>query len=374
MTESQPRDPRTGRFIKQEAAEILTQLRVSSTVDLENEDDPLETLKEKLNEADKAFDYYEMQHDLIQQKNDILELQLKVAKAEQSEARQKREQKEKELAKQYQAISLLKEATIGTENMNVKFPPPEEFDGTPGKLPYFLTQCELVFSRKTEQFESHNSRTLYALAHMTKGRALEFKQQVLTNQALFLKDIAKLAEENNLTPWEATKKRFRDVFVSVTSTLEAQEKMLHAHQGNRSVEEYSIEFAMWNGEAELDDKAALLLWKKGLKPAIKQRIYESGDIPVGFDKWVKRASAIDLGWREYQLQNRGNSQGRLRKTNETKTGQRPRLSDEDYQKRRKEGLCYKCGNKGHLAKDCYAKNRRTQTSEESPITNEEDFH
>jgi hypothetical protein len=261
---------------------------------------------------------------------------------------------------------------MDSTELDIKLPPPEEYDGTPSKLTPFLVQCELVFQGKTEKYQSGKSRILYALSFFNKGEALAWKQMMVLSQADFLADLSAQATEQKVGMWEAAKLLFVSVFKPQSSKMEAQQKLLHIKQGSKTVEQYCVEFKLIGMETGIDKAMMLLLWKQGLKPIIKQKIYESGNIPTTFTEWENRAKAIDLGWREFQMENRSYPrEGKIKKAFESKTYDRPKLSDEEYQKRRKEGLCYKCGNKGHLANKCFAKARRMPEAEITDETTED---
>ena len=153
--------------------------------------------------------------------------------------------------------------------------------------------------------------------------------------------------------------------MSVTLKIESQSKIMKLRQGNRRVEEYNNEFKMLAHTAEVDKTAQLMFYKQGLKQPIKSKIYESGDIPTDLTTWMKRAIAIDIGWRESQLDRPPSTfPNQNRPRNRTMVTQtRPRLSDEEFEKRKKERLCFKCGKPGHMSKSCYVKNRTIKEEE-----------
>lgn len=173
---------------------------------------------------------------------------------------------------------------------------------------------------------------LYALS-FNKGEALAWKQMIVTGQESFLKDLAQSTKDHEVGLWEAAKLLFTKVFCLQSMELEAQQRLLHIRQGNKTVEQYCTKFRLVGSEANLARDMTLVLWKQGLKPVIKQKIYESGNIPTTFNEWGNRAKAIDLGWREYQLERGPISKERqTRRTFEPANNQRTRLSDEEYQK------------------------------------------
>ena len=359
------RDPITGRFIRAEIVEKLEALASAQgeTEEGKRPEDLVEGIKELAEHAEEKMEQYENDIENLKRKIKILELDIKVSAITQQSTERGLQEKSTSLDQEINQLRLLKsqKVLIDATKLDIKLPPPEEYDRTPSKLRPFLTQCELVFQGKTDQYQSGKSRVLYAVSFFNKGEALAWKQMIVQTQDEFLKDLAKEAEANHTGLWESAKAVFERLFCPQSSKLEAQQKLLHIKQGTRTVEQYTTAFKLIGVDADLDKDMSLILWKQGLKPVIKQKIYELGDIPSKFNEWVERAKAIDLGWREYQAE-RGNTfkEGRNRKTFEAKDNSRPRLSDEEYQKRRKEGLCYKCGNKEHLANKCFAKVRKIE--------------
>jgi hypothetical protein len=374
-SKSRARDPRTGRYIKDEISKKLIKLSKAKPGDDLDPDDIVEEIETIAEEAEGAMEHYEDEMEDLKQQVRNLEVQVKIASLSQKAIKKGWNEQTVALEAEREKLQLLRtsEIMMDATQLDIKLPPPEEYDGSPDKLKPFLVQCELVFQGKTEKFQSGKSRILYALSFFNKGEALAWKQMMVLQQKDFLDDLSSQAKTHKVGMWEAAKLLFATVFKPQSTQAEAQQKLLHIKQGNRTVEQYNVEFTLIGMETGIDKTMTLLLWKQGLKPIIKQKIYESGNIPTDFDEWKERAKAIDLGWREYQAESKHYPrETRVRKTFETKSYDRPKLSDEEYQKRRKEGLCYKCGNKGHLANKCFAKARRIPEVDKEQDT-QEDF-
>jgi hypothetical protein len=264
---------------------------------------------------------------------------------------------------------------VGEEsNFDIKIPTPEEFDGSPDKLKPFLIQCKMMFTMRKGKFPTSKSRILYALSFFTKGKALAWRERVMEDEATFVRDVADKGLAETVDPWEAFKMMLEETFSTATAKTIAQQKLYSIRQGSRTVEEYITEFTILKSQSTLEDEVCELFFKNGLKDVIRQKIYESGTIPTDLKEWEDRAKAIDFGWRESQVF-RGNNKeyGRSRFVKPgTNNPNRPKLSDEEFQKRRNDKLCFKCGLKGHFAKDCRVQVKRAQVSEEDK-TEEQDF-
>ena len=360
---SKPRDGK-GRFVKRTAEKAISDL--TGEAELTNtEQRAMETLKNELDNAESSV------RELSERIED-LEVELETTKMigesatdAHNKQRQSLKEKQKELDKRLNEISLTRSGIDKNEEeeLDIKVKSPEDFDGTPKQIRPFLTQCELVFALRPAKFASPKSKLLYVLAHCNKGTALAFKEKALADQGKLMKDLAERATKNGINSWEAMKELLQETFGNVSIKAEAQHKLMHIKQGNRRVEEYVVEFKLLGMEAQLDGEALTVFFKEGLKYPIRQRIYESGKIPETVNEWAERALAIDIGWRESQLgkQSQNKNYGKARAAQTQQRG--PRLSEEEFQKRRNDKLCFKCGFKGHFAKECRVKARKTQVEE-----------
>ena len=355
----------TGRFIKQTTQEELVKLEAHVNIP-EGADNPFKNIREQVAKADMAFEHYETEMQLLTQRNQILELQLKATSIGLKQAKEDQKHKQDLLSKELEAFSLLKskENFMIPEELDIKIAPPEDYDGSPGNFLPFITQCELVFQGQTKKFASGKARTIYALSYMNKGTALRWKQKVVGHQENFLKDLISKATEKGIGLWEAVKSLLEETFLNISTKTETQQKLLRIKQGAQTVEEYNTEFEILAMDAELDEPVMLMLWKQGLKPTIKQKIYESGNIPKERNEWVKRAKAIDLGRREFQAESAPYPQReRIRNTMIRPAG-KPKLNSEEYQKRQMKGLCFNCGGKGHQLRNCEVDEGRTAKPKE----------
>jgi hypothetical protein len=365
-----PRDPVTGRYVKANVEQIIKAIEEESFKPTDEHETAFDAIREALEDGEDAMSKLETAEHMARMQQQISELKIKNLTEERDRLTATWKVKEQELAKEIQEISLLsqKEAFLTSNSIDVKVSPPEEFDGKSENLLNFISQCELVFHGKTKQFESGKARILYALSYMTKGTALPWQQTTVRAQDALIKDLIRQATEGNENLWELFVKEIKRTFLSVSSKIEAQQSLLRMKQGNMTVNEYDTHFLMTAINAELNQETLELLWKQGLKPAIKQKIYESGSMPPTFEDWRIRAKAIDQGWREFRVEHPFQT-GKIRAV-EQRVYDRPKLSTDEYQRRRKGGLCYKCGNKGHLAKDCFAKARVVK---EEAIEEPQDF-
>jgi hypothetical protein len=386
------RDIATGRFIKQGTEAQFKALGYGQDPPSPTEEETIEqetrteehkalwAIKEQVDKADEVMETMQETIDRLEQELEFAKLSSQVGRIANSQEKKDYEEDKWKVAKQLKELSITKAGDLlkTGDELDIKITAPEAYDGTPGKLRTFLTQCELVFAMRQEKFGSGKSRLLYVLAHCTKGVALEWREKVLTHQAKTLQTIAATAAAKSIGTWEAIKSEMQDTFGSASLAAEAQAKLRTLRQGSRRVEEYITEFTMLAMDSGISIQALGIFFKAGLHPQIKNRIYLSGIIPKTTEEWMDRAKAIDLGYREGLLDMGTKPQvwGRAR-VNQINPGfNRPRLPEAEFQRRRQEKACFKCGTKGHFAKECRSQARQiqTQTKEESDEEpNKQDF-
>src|ERR1700743_437588 len=360
-SKARARDPKTGRFIKQTITEELDKFVEEELTDKEK-NTAVDKIKEELDDNEETMKVYEATIEMLQRRLKIEEMKSGSIGAQFASTERTRKLLEEELTAQIDELRIFKKKNpllAASLELDFKVSKPEEFDGTPEKVQAFISQCELVFATQKKKFADPRAKILYLFSYCTKGSALTWRETLAIDQATFLKELTEEAQKLGKDAWETFVEQMKKTFMSVTLKIESQNKIMKLRQGNRRVEEYNNEFKMLAHTAEVEKTAQLMFYKQGLKQPIKSKIYESGDIPSHLTTWLTRAIAIDLGWRESQLDRPPPSYSNQNKPrNRTMTTQnRPRLSDEEFEKRKKERLCFKCGKPGHMSKSCYVKNR-----------------
>jgi hypothetical protein len=350
-----PERPRgkDGRFIRLDPIATISELKnemeegdediikcEAITEEIELQQLEHEQIKEKLSQMEFLY-----QAELLKQEN-----LRKITKQQQGMAQdQKREYEDK-----VDTITRLQGQifTTDTQVNDLKVAKPKPFSGQAKEAREFMTSCEMVFLTQASKFDNLAARLYYILSYCTEGIAKDWRDTILADTTIFLEEVADLMAINKLSAGKALKEAFLKVWIPATARTEALTAIQTIKQGTDTVEEYTIRFRNIKRETDLNDEALVIFYTNGLKEPIKQRIYDSGEIPATLSEWIRRATIIDNSWRTYMI-SRGNrpTRGRVRVFQGNNNG-RTQLTPEEFKRRRENKLCFRCGQGGHMANKC----------------------
>ncbi len=93
---------------------------------------------------------------------------------------------------------------------------------------------------------------------------------------------------------------FKEVFSEKDAQAKAQAKLMHIRQGNRSADEYKLEFERYQADAKFDKVTLTMYFKEGLQNWLYDRICDIENPPDDEDleKWKKKACKFDRNNRQ----------------------------------------------------------------------------
>ncbi|GBE77937.1 hypothetical protein SCP_0108190 [Sparassis crispa] len=223
------------------------------------------------------------------------------------------------------------------------FRKPEIFNGSDrSKLREFINQCKNYMAGNSHVYQEDNQKIAFVLSHMQGGTAGSWAQSFIEME---------LTNDDFLSYGS-----WRDFIASVNKAF-----------GDENIEE-TARTLLRNIKQGTQDAGNIEYFKWGLNDPLRQRIYGMESMPKTLDKWYEYASRFDNQWRSAQIFKRGattTTRGKGRSVHcpyYSASAKDPnamdvdrvnisRLSPDERQKRMKEGLCFLCGKKGHIAND-----------------------
>jgi hypothetical protein len=150
----------------------------------------------------------------------------------------------------------------------------------------------------------------------------------------------------------------------VNQAAEAEKKIKKIQQNN-TISEYYGEFMAIASDLQWNEAALASRFYDGLKPAIKELLL-TVDQPQYIVDYLPTCLRLEtrLLARIEERKNETQHQYPPRNNQKTSKVNAIRLSPEERTRRMKEGLCFNCATKGHMARNCPMKTAQVKTSKE----------
>ena len=239
---------------------------------------------------------------------------------------------------------------------------PEPFDGDSSHARNFITTCRAYLTLNGHIYTTEAAKILFVLSFMRKGQASEWA-------AYWYEQVRDGPEQKDA--WFAEFiSEFTKAFITMDAAAEARVKLLQLRQ-NGTADEYNAQFKMLATRANITEDAALeQLYQRGLQHKLLERIYTMAILPGKMTEWYDAASRLDNQQRRFQLVVAGLrspfSKTHLQQRQPAASEPDPdamdidRLSTNQRERYQREGRCFECGDKGHLARFCTRRKPRHQ--------------
>ena len=237
---------------------------------------------------------------------------------------------------------------------------PHPWAGIPFKL-QLPTPAEFLSSYKSGPVEDwlRTVRRYMQGVGLKEEQMIFYAQNLLKGEAKIWFDYRTKKDEHALDNWMTFSTELKQRFKDLNQDTRAYEKFAKLRQGNNIRNYNQVFMETWTKiEDEMDEKAAVQFYILSLKPSTKQ--------VVQLKDCLTLADAMSAA-ENAEMILRDNFQGRTRYLspavrikreespapilNYTRTEDDERRKSQDA-RRRRDGACYGCGEKGHLRRDC----------------------
>lgn len=253
-------------------------------------------------------------------------------------------------------------ATHGSRS--VRGADPTTFNGDRSTTEEFIRALKLHIAVSPDSFADDKTKILYALSWMRGGTAEAWAQNRFnkTSEATFVADFDQFIKDLKAAFGDPNQKTSAQYAIS-------RLKMTN----NMSVADYTAQFEVLADRTEFNEDALVYHYKAGLLQSIHEKIHNTTTLPTTLQEWKTMAQNIDSTHRQFLDHLR--SYTPIRPTfhrNQAQVPPRipyrpspamaqqsssgPAPMDIDHTERRRRYLaevtCYRCGQKGHVIKNC----------------------
>uniref|UniRef100_A0A8C7X3N2 CCHC-type domain-containing protein n=1 Tax=Oryzias sinensis TaxID=183150 RepID=A0A8C7X3N2_9TELE len=244
-----------------------------------------------------------------------------------------------------------------------RMPPPQRFSGDPGHCRTFIAQCEIFFALQPSMFSSELSKVAFAVS-LLSGRAGQWGTAEWERQSHVCSSFPRFAAA------------LRRVFDPLTPSHEAGRRLPRLLQGNRSVDDYAIDFHTLSADCEWNERSLYDVFYQGLNDSIKDEL-AARDLPMSLNGLMELAARIDRRMRERRRErgmrrppashlpqpffaadaNSAVRGGEDLGASEPMQLGRTRITPEERERRSRRNLCFYCGAPGHPVARCPVKEK-----------------
>ncbi|TKA44817.1 hypothetical protein B0A49_13660, partial [Cryomyces minteri] len=276
-------------------------------------------------------------------------------------------EKEPSLVSNLESSSKQPKTAKMSDDRGIKPKNPDTYSGGNKDLERFLSQCQLYFLLKKDDFKNSMEKVLFAGSHL-RGPAADWFTP-------FIRDISKGQDARQET---------RSIFGSYINFERALEQLYGSRDRQRTAvrqlqqlkqlgpaSQYTASFRRLAIDSGWNDAALITTYYSGLRDSIKDELSRS-ERPASLDDLIDRVITIDERFFErrmergkqgstYQPRNQQNRQPYYGPEPMDLSATRGPLSNKDREHRMKNNLCLYCGKPGHRARECKANKGRNNS-------------
>jgi len=260
----------------------------------------------------------------------------------------------------------------------------DDFEGSPDEVRAWCQKITLFF--QSNNISKEWKRIEIALGKIKEGKDNRTQRWTDTQIRKFLPfqkewketdrnlNILTMTNKPPFKTWENMANEIAQFFISTETQTHAIDKLIKLKQRNRLLEDYWSEFITWKELSGCNEVTLVGLFKKGIHPALAQKLVEIGQMRNSnlLDEWYEKALSFERSRREAIEEFGG------RKVSENSGDVRKKLVLDiprrdpnaiDVDRHRETRRCYNCGETDHLAARC--SKPRKERKEEVRIVEEE---
>jgi hypothetical protein len=242
-----------------------------------------------------------------------------------------------------------------------KVTPPTRFGGKSSEFLNFITQCEVTFEMCPNTYRRAERRVLFIINNL-EGSALRWARSIFRD-----------SNHPFRTDYKAFRKALYDMYDDHSYHLKAEDLLASLEQ-TKSASAYAVEFKILAAPLGYNKKALCSMFFKGLKAPVKRAIITQGRAQK-FNALVAQAISLDQMQHQIRIAEKkttttsnphsssrssGTSSSRQQSNSSSSTGRQlnpgvkreSSLTPEDKERYKKQGLCFRCSEKGHRVSDC----------------------
>ena len=253
---------------------------------------------------------------------------------------------------------------------------PDDFEGNPEDVSAWCRRMTMYFW--SNGIRNEWERIEIALGKIRKGKDNRAQRWADTQIRKFLPfqeewknsnldegmelDAETMKNKFPFNSWNEMTKEMGEFFISTETQTHAIERIHRLRQGSRMVEDYWSEFCTWKDLTGYNEVALVGIFKRGLHSGLARKLVELGQMKNSdsLNRWYESALDYERARREATTEFGGQGEKNNRRDQaETAREEKgalvvPRRDPEamDIDRMKRQGVCFSCGTKGHIAARC----------------------